>query len=138
MRAWNPKINLVSSGDLGSLRARHIDDALALVPLVPPGTRRAIDLGSGGGLPGLVLAIATGITFDLVESDTRKSAFLREAARVTAAPAVIHNTRIEAADLPPDARPATAFTIHNLAFQGLFPAEAMELLDLPREAFSPT
>jgi 16S rRNA (guanine527-N7)-methyltransferase len=101
LRAWNPKINLISSGDLGFLRARHIDDALALVPLVPPGTRRAIDLGSGGGLPGLVIAIATGIAFDLVESDTRKSAFLREAARVTAAPVVVHNTRIEDADLLP-------------------------------------
>ena len=101
LRLWNPKINLISSADLQHLRARHIDDALALVPLIPAGTARAIDLGSGGGLPGLVLAIATGIPFDLVESDTRKSAFLREAARVTAAPATVHHTRIEAANLSP-------------------------------------
>ncbi len=101
LRLWNPKINLVSAADLEDLRARHIDDALALIPLIPIGTTRAIDLGSGGGLPGLVLAITTGIAFDLVESDTRKSAFLREAARVSAAPARVHHARIEAANLPP-------------------------------------
>ena len=49
----------------------------------------------------MVLAIATGIPFDLVESDTRKAAFLQEAARITGAPAKIHNTRIEAAKLEP-------------------------------------
>jgi 16S rRNA (guanine527-N7)-methyltransferase len=101
LRAWSPKINLISSGDLQNLRARHIDDALALMPLIRPGTQRAIDLGSGGGVPGLVLAIATGIAFDLVESDIRKSAFLREAARVTAAPVTVHNIRIETAVLAP-------------------------------------
>jgi 16S rRNA (guanine527-N7)-methyltransferase len=101
LRLWNPKINLVSPADLPDFRARHIDDAIALIPLIPPATTHAIDLGSGGGLPGLVLAIATGIPFDLVESDVRKSAFLREAARITQAPATIHNTRIESATLPP-------------------------------------
>lgn len=101
LRLWNPRINLVSRADLAQLRPRHIDDALALIPLIPRGTERAIDLGSGAGLPGLVLAIATGIPFDLVESDVRKAAFLREAARATAAPATIHATRIEAATLAP-------------------------------------
>ncbi|MDE2333175.1 MAG: 16S rRNA (guanine(527)-N(7))-methyltransferase RsmG [Rhodospirillales bacterium] len=101
LRAWNPKINLISAADLPDLRPRHIDDALALVPLIPVGTDRAIDLGSGGGLPGLVLAIATGIAFHLVESDTRKAAFLREAARATAAPVTVHHARIEAVLLDP-------------------------------------
>ncbi len=101
MRAWSPKINLIAAADLPLLRPRHIDDALALVALIPPGTARAVDLGSGGGLPGLVLAIATGIAFDLVESDTRKAAFLREAARVAAAPVTVHRARIEAVSLPP-------------------------------------
>ncbi len=101
LRLWNPKINLISSADLQYLRIRHVEDALALIPFIPPGTTRAIDLGSGGGLPGLVLAIATGIAFDLVEADTRKAAFLREAARITGAPATIHHARIEAASLPP-------------------------------------
>ena len=101
LRLWNPKINLISSADLQHLRTRHVEDALALIPFIPPDTPRAIDLGSGGGLPGLVLAIVAGIAFDLVEADTRKAAFLREAARITAAPATIHHARIEAASLPP-------------------------------------
>ncbi|HCZ48218.1 MAG TPA: 16S rRNA (guanine(527)-N(7))-methyltransferase RsmG [Gammaproteobacteria bacterium] len=56
-----------------------------------------VDLGSGAGFPGLILALVTGRTVDLVESDGRKCAFLREAARLTAAPVRIHETRIAAA-----------------------------------------
>ncbi len=62
---------------------------------------RAIDLGSGAGFPGLVLAIATGVPFDLVEADQRKAAFLREAARQTGAPVRVHAVRIEAAAIAP-------------------------------------
>lgn len=62
--------------------------------------RRAIDLGSGAGFPGLVLAIAYGIQVDLIEQDQRKAAFLREAVRVTGAPATVHAVRIEEAELP--------------------------------------
>jgi 16S rRNA (guanine527-N7)-methyltransferase len=80
---------------------RHIADSLQLVPLIPPGTARAIDLGSGGGFPGLVLAIATGVRFDLIESDRRKVAFLRTAILETAAPAAVHSCRIEDAMLSP-------------------------------------
>jgi len=98
---WSPKINLVSKADLPHIWERHIQDSLRLVPLIPAGTTRAIDIGSGGGFPGLVLAIATGIPFDLVESDARKCAFLSEAARLTGAPAKIHNCRIEASGLAP-------------------------------------
>jgi 16S rRNA (guanine527-N7)-methyltransferase len=72
-----------------------------LVPLIMAlRPTRAIDLGSGGGFPGLVLALATGVPFDLVEADKRKAAFLREAARVTAAAVRIHPVRIEDARLP--------------------------------------
>ncbi len=98
---WNTKINLISRGDASRLAERHIEDALQLADLVPANVPAGIDLGSGGGLPGLVLAIATGVHFHLVESDKRKAAFLREAARITAAPATIHNIRVEAADLAP-------------------------------------
>jgi 16S rRNA (guanine527-N7)-methyltransferase len=66
-----------------------------------PRPQRAIDLGSGGGFPGLILALATGVPFDLIEVDQRKAAFLREAARVTGAPVRIHAVRIEAASLTP-------------------------------------
>lgn len=99
--AWNRTINLIGKQDAAQIRARHLDDSLALLPHLPEGFGRAIDLGSGGGFPGLVLAIATGRPFDLVESDQRKAAFLREAARVTGAPATVHAARIEAVRLAP-------------------------------------
>jgi 16S rRNA (guanine527-N7)-methyltransferase len=98
---WSPKINLISKSDLPHIWERHVQDSLRLLPFIPPGTERAIDLGSGAGFPGLILCIATGIPFDLVESDSRRCAFLMEAARQTAAPAKIHNTRIEGAKLSP-------------------------------------
>jgi 16S rRNA (guanine527-N7)-methyltransferase len=98
---WNPTVNLVSPGDLPNLWDRHIADSLQLVPLIDPVPERAIDLGSGAGFPGLILAITTGIPFDLIEADQRKSAFLREAIRVTSAPARVHTTRIEAAAVAP-------------------------------------
>jgi 16S rRNA (guanine527-N7)-methyltransferase len=100
---WSPKINLVSKADLAHIWERHIQDSLRLLPFIPGNVSRAIDLGSGAGFPGLVLCIATGIPFELVESDGRKAAFLTEAARQTGAPAKIHNTRIEAAALEPAA-----------------------------------
>jgi len=108
---WNTRINLVSRGDEADISSRHIDDSLQLLNLIPSGTQRAIDLGSGAGFPGLVLAIATRIPFDLVDSDQRKCAFLREAARATQAPAKVHATRIEAAKL----EPATLITARALA-----------------------
>lgn len=101
LQRWNSTVQLVSRRDIAFLWSRHIADALQLLPLLPPGLDRAIDLGSGGGLPGLVLAIASGIPFDLVESDLRKAAFLREAAAQTAAPVQVHACRIEAVSIPP-------------------------------------
>ncbi|HQT45911.1 MAG: 16S rRNA (guanine(527)-N(7))-methyltransferase RsmG [Acidocella sp. 20-63-7] len=94
---WSGKINLVSKGDLAQLWDRHVQDSLSLVAHIPDGISHAIDLGSGAGFPGLVLAIATGISFTLIESDTRKAAFLMEAARATGAPVKVINARIEAA-----------------------------------------
>jgi 16S rRNA (guanine(527)-N(7))-methyltransferase RsmG len=96
---WNERINLVSPRDLPRLWDRHIDDAAQLVPLIPPGTRRIADLGSGAGLPGLILALLSGVETHLVERDQRKAAFLREAARITGAPATVQAA--DAATLPP-------------------------------------
>jgi 16S rRNA (guanine527-N7)-methyltransferase len=98
---WNSRINLVSRRDEPSIMERHVNDALQLLDLIPSRINRAIDLGSGGGFPGLVLAIASGIPFDLVETDARKAAFLHEAIRLTAAPATVHTGRVEEAKLPP-------------------------------------
>jgi 16S rRNA (guanine527-N7)-methyltransferase len=101
LEKWTVAINLIGRADRGDIWSRHIGDSLRLLPLIPPGTSRGIDLGSGAGLPGLVLAIASGIPFDLVESDRRKATFLQEAARVTGAPVQVHATRIEVVELPP-------------------------------------
>ncbi|MBV8397238.1 MAG: class I SAM-dependent methyltransferase, partial [Acetobacteraceae bacterium] len=98
---WNHRINLVSPRDLPHLWERHIADSLQLIDLLDPPRTCGIDIGSGAGFPGLILAIATGIPFHLIEADQRKASFLREAARVTAAPARVYAVRAEAAQLPP-------------------------------------
>jgi len=98
---WNRAINLISRADEPDLWSRHIADSLQLGPYVPANIADAIDLGSGAGLPGLVLAMATGIHFHLIESDLRKASFLREAARETEAPVTIHACRVEAAAIDP-------------------------------------
>jgi 16S rRNA (guanine527-N7)-methyltransferase len=103
LRRWNPRINLVAKNDVDQLWERHIVDSLQLLPYLPKDTERAIDLGSGGGFPGLILAIASNTHFCLVESDQRKASFLREAARVCSAKASVHPVRIEAANLEPAA-----------------------------------
>jgi 16S rRNA (guanine527-N7)-methyltransferase len=98
---WNRTVNLIAPRDETLLWERHVLDSLQLVPFICPATCRAIDLGSGAGFPGLVLALATGVPFDLIESDQRKAAFLREAIRITNAPARVHACRIEEANVPP-------------------------------------
>jgi 16S rRNA (guanine527-N7)-methyltransferase len=98
---WNRTINLIARGDEPVIWERHVADALALLPLLPADFSHAIDIGSGAGLPGLILAIATGRPFALVEADQRKAAFLREAVRATDASATVHAARIEIVTLPP-------------------------------------
>jgi len=97
---WNASINLVSRGDIPHLWPRHVADSLQLGHLLGPLPERAIDLGSGGGFPGMVLAIAFNLPVDLIEEDQRKCAFLREAARITGAPATVHAVRIQKAAVP--------------------------------------
>lgn len=102
--AWQQRINLIGPATVGSVWARHVCDALQLLPLLPPGTRTIAELGSGAGIPGLILAIAAGLEAHLYESNGKKAAFLREAARQTGTRAVVHNVRLEtlqgADDLP--------------------------------------
>jgi 16S rRNA (guanine527-N7)-methyltransferase len=97
---WQKAVQLVAPSTLPALWTRHIADSLQLVALAPDATRWA-DLGSGGGFPGLIVAAAIagrpGAMVHLIESDTRKAAFLREAARTTQAPVTVHNERIESA-----------------------------------------
>jgi 16S rRNA (guanine527-N7)-methyltransferase len=97
---WSATINLVSRADLPHLWPRHVADSLQLLPLLPTPAQTLIDLGSGGGFPGLVLALASDWHVELIEADRRKAAFLREAVRATGAHATVHATRIEDTMLP--------------------------------------
>lgn len=100
LEKWNPRINLVSSRDMAFVWDRHVRDSLQIAPLVQ-GASSFIDLGSGGGFPGVITAIATNVPGTLIESDQRKAAFLREAARVTVAPVKVLAERIEQATPEP-------------------------------------
>lgn len=99
---WNATINLVAAKTAADIDRRHIADSLQLLPLLPAEGPIA-DLGSGAGLPGLVLAAALPERdVHLVESDRRKAAFLIEAAGTLKLGKVkVHATRIEQAVLPP-------------------------------------
>lgn len=90
---WQAKTNLVAPSTLPNLWTRHISDSLQLLSLAPT-AKSWVDLGSGGGFPGVVLACALaetpGTQIHLVERIAKKAAFLREAIRVTASPGTVH------------------------------------------------
>ena len=101
LQQWQKTINLVAPSTLNQVWHRHFADSAQLVKLAPPVPNTWVDLGSGAGFPGLVAAIMLAETartkFTLIESDSRKAAFLRETARATAVPVDILGCRIEAA-----------------------------------------
>ena len=79
---WQKAINLVGKATLEDIWIRHVLDSAQLLPLVPAKAQRLVDLGSGGGFPGLVIAaLRPALEVTLIESDARKGAFLNEAAR---------------------------------------------------------
>jgi len=90
---WQIKTNLVAPSTLPSLWTRHIADSLQLLALAPS-ARTWVDLGSGGGFPGVVLACAlaevSGTRVHLIERNAKKAAFLREAIRITSSPGTVH------------------------------------------------
>jgi 16S rRNA (guanine527-N7)-methyltransferase len=95
LRRWQEKINLVGAGTLTDLWRRHILDSGQLWRHWPAGATILADFGSGAGLPGLVLAVMGAPVVHLIESDRRKAAFLREAARACDASITVHAQRIE-------------------------------------------
>jgi 16S rRNA (guanine527-N7)-methyltransferase len=98
LREWQAKTNLVAPSTLPTLWTRHISDSLQLLTLAPS-ARMWVDLGSGGGFPGIVLACALaerqGSMVHLVERNAKKAAFLREALRVTNSQGTVHLSDIE-------------------------------------------
>ena len=93
---WNAKINLIGPATENDVWSRHVDDSLQLVALIPETATALVDLGSGGGLPGLVIAMARpDLRVTLVEQDQRKAAFLKEARSLLA----LSNVMVEAKDI---------------------------------------
>jgi 16S rRNA (guanine527-N7)-methyltransferase len=144
LEKWNRAINLVARDSLVDLWRRHMLDSAQLWPLLPAvrgRPRRILDLGSGAGFPGLVLAIMgapeRGAEVHLVESDEKKAAFLREAARIAEAPVTLHVQRIESlAPFPVDAVTARAcaplprLLAYAVPFLGNYPPGAVAPLGL--------
>jgi 16S rRNA (guanine527-N7)-methyltransferase len=95
LEKWQRQINLVGPGSMADPWRRHVLDSAQLVPLLPSGVPTVIDLGTGAGFPGVVLAIMSDARVHLVESNRRKCAFLAEVLRITGATATIHCGRIE-------------------------------------------
>jgi 16S rRNA (guanine527-N7)-methyltransferase len=122
LEKWTKAINLVSAGSLSDVWRRHILDSAQLAGLLPGSDGRSVtllDLGSGAGLPGLVLAILGVGPVHLVEADGRKATFLREAARATKAAVRVHETRVESLE---------PFPVDVVTARGLAPLD--RLLDL--------
>jgi len=98
---WQRRINLVGPATIEVLWTRHFADSLELGHHAPSGSRNWLDIGTGAGFPGMVLATCgqqKNLQVNLVEANERKCAFLREVSRRIKAPVTIHNCRIEAID----------------------------------------
>jgi 16S rRNA (guanine527-N7)-methyltransferase len=99
LTAWQNRTNLIAASTASHLWTRHIADSLQLLALAPAAGRDWVDIGSGAGFPGLVIACALaeipGSMVHLVESNAKKAAFLREAQRATESPAMVHAERME-------------------------------------------
>ncbi len=133
LERWSKVQDLVAPGTMAQVWHRHVADSAQLVALAPAAAHTWLDLGSGAGFPGLVVAIMSadrpGFKMHLAESNARKCAFLRDVARQTGAPVEIHNDRIESLRIG-----------HNGADIGVVCARALaplgKLLQLARPFFS--
>jgi 16S rRNA (guanine527-N7)-methyltransferase len=119
LKRWQKAVNLVSAATLGDVWHRHFADSAQLAGLVRPGAANIVDLGSGGGFPGLVLAIVLAdrapVRMTLVESDRRKVAFLSEVARQTGVAVDILAARIESPETQAKIQAVDVVTARALA-----------------------
>lgn len=100
IRKWNPAINLISKKSVDDFWNRHIVDSAQIFPHIPISADRCLDIGSGAGLPGIVLALLSAELspkrkFVFVEVDQRKATFLREVVRTLGISAGIESCRVE-------------------------------------------
>jgi 16S rRNA (guanine527-N7)-methyltransferase len=98
---WTPRINLIAKSTQSDVWHRHIIDSAQLFQYAPKHVKTWLDIGSGGGFPGIVMAIMSvgtgqGTHFSFVESDQRKATFLRTAVRELQLKVTVHSERIEA------------------------------------------
>lgn len=98
---WTPTINLISKASQSDGWSRHVEDSAQLFTIASGPDLHWVDLGSGGGFPGVVIAVlamekAPGTRVTLVEADQRKAAFLREVVRVIGLNTIVLSERIEA------------------------------------------
>lgn len=122
LRRWNPRLSLVGPGAADEIVERHYAEALHGVPLIPVGARTLVDVGSGAGFPGFVLAAALPeVTVTLVEPRERRWSFLMSAARRAALPCRCLNARV-GSPLPP-------------GFPAAIDVVTMRALKLPDPAF---
>lgn len=100
LEKWQKAINLVGPATLDDIPTRHFFDSAQMLRYIQDTDIRMVDLGSGAGFPGLVLAILGVREVHLVESDVRKATFLREVSRETKTPVTIHDIRAEDVTIP--------------------------------------
>jgi 16S rRNA (guanine527-N7)-methyltransferase len=118
LRQWQKAVNLVAPSTLGGIWHRHFADSAQILHLAPEGARSWVDLGSGAGFPGLVVAIlrgGAGPRVTLIEGDSRKCAFLREVARKTGTTVDILSTRVEQAATQAKLEPPEVVSARALA-----------------------
>lgn len=123
LKQWQKAVQLVAPSTLAAIWPRHFADSAQLLAFAPPGTRKWADLGSGAGFPGLVIALmardpgshSPDLQVTLVESDSRKAAFLREAARQAGCPVDILGTRIESSSTRDKVGPVDVVSARALA-----------------------
>ncbi len=101
LEKWQKRFNLVGPSTVNDIWRRHFLDSAQLIPLICNRDAIIADLGSGAGFPGLILSILGQSQVNLIESDSNKAEFLRQAIRETGADAVVHRKRIEDYDGPP-------------------------------------
>jgi len=95
LREWQQRLNLVASSTLDDPWRRHVLDSAQLHRLLPAGARTLVDVGSGAGFPGLVLAMMGGPAVTLVEARKKKCDFLEAVAAATATPVTVRWARAE-------------------------------------------
>ena len=120
LHKWQKRINLVSNNTIKDSWERHFEDSLQIIDLIPEMTKNLVDLGSGAGFPGLVIAIEKPeISVTLVESDQKKCSFLKTVSRETNTDVNVINDRIEkiTLDFTPDIISARALASLDKLFE---------------------